>query len=213
MTAQYFLATKQHGCSPRFGWEVRGVVLVAWMLCVVFMVSGAVLGGAGGGGGSAMPPALYADQQLVDPRQESQARALMVTLRCPVCQGQSIADSDAPLAGDMRHHVRLKIADGQSAEQIRAWLVARYGRWVSYDPPFDSLTAPLWYGPLVFLVIAVAIAARLFRKRLCDAEGMDNAEEGEKTRENMVARNMATADENPSPALAVSTADSPKDIA
>src|SRR3546814_13600806 len=74
----------------------------------------------------------------------------MEELRCLVCQGQSIADSDAPLAGDMRHEVRSKIAAGASPGEIKAWLVARYGNWVSYDPPFDGEKAFLWLGPLVF---------------------------------------------------------------
>src|SRR3546814_15264738 len=92
-------------------------------------------------------------QQLKDPAQEKRAKALMEELRCLVCQGQSIADSDAPLAGDMRHEVRTKIAAGESPDAIKAWLVARYGNWVSYGPPFDGATAFLWLGPLLFLAI------------------------------------------------------------
>src|SRR3546814_14442038 len=82
----------------------------------------------------------------------------METLRCLVCQGQSIADSDAPLAGDMRHEVRSKIAAGESPDAIRKWLVARYGNWVSYDPPFDGATALLWLAPLLFLAIGLWLA-------------------------------------------------------
>src|SRR3546814_10417394 len=85
-----------------------------------------------------LPPAPYAYQQLKDPAQEKRAKALMEELRCLVCQGQSIADSDAPLAGDMRHEVRSKIAAGESPGEIKAWLVARYGNWVSYEQPFDG---------------------------------------------------------------------------
>ena len=69
---------------------------------------------------SAMPPARYAYSQLPDASQEAKARALMETLRCLVCQGQSIADSDAEMAGDMRALVREKIEEGQEPEQIRA---------------------------------------------------------------------------------------------
>ncbi|PKQ00155.1 MAG: hypothetical protein CVT74_05225 [Alphaproteobacteria bacterium HGW-Alphaproteobacteria-13] len=75
-----------------------------------------------------LPPAPYAYQQLNDPAKEAQAKALMDTLRCLVCQGQSIADSDAPLAGDMRHEVRAKIAAGESPDAIRAWLDRRLVR-------------------------------------------------------------------------------------
>ena len=111
-----------------------------------------------------MPPAPYAYQQLNDPAKEARAKALMEELRCLVCQGQSIADSDAPLAGDMRHEVRSKIAAGESPEEIRSWLVARYGNWVSYDPPFDAATALLWLGPLAFLLLGGWLAFGRFRR-------------------------------------------------
>ncbi|MBB6425606.1 cytochrome c-type biogenesis protein CcmH [Sphingopyxis sp. JAI128] len=110
-----------------------------------------------------LPPAPYAYQQLSDPAKEARAKALMEELRCLVCQGQSIADSDAPLAGDMRHEVRSKIAAGESPDEIKAWLVARYGNWVSYDPPFDGATALLWLGPLMFLAIGGWLAFGRFR--------------------------------------------------
>jgi cytochrome c-type biogenesis protein CcmH len=81
-----------------------------------------------------MPPAPYAYRQLDNPAQEAKAKALMETLRCLQCQGQSIADSDAPIAGDMRHQVRARIAAGEEPEAIRAWLIERYGDYVSYAP-------------------------------------------------------------------------------
>lgn len=117
-----------------------------------------------------LPPAPYAYQQLADPAQEAKAKALMETLRCLVCQGQSIADSDAPLAGDMRHEVRSKIAAGENPDAIRKWLVARYGNWVSYDPPFDAATALLWLGPLAFLVLGGFLAFGRFRRGEADGE-------------------------------------------
>lgn len=120
-----------------------------------------------------LPPAPYAYQQLNDPAKEARAKALMDTLRCLVCQGQSIADSDAPLAGDMRHEVRSKIAAGESPDEIRKWLVARYGNWVTYDPPFDAATALLWLGPLLFLGIGGWLAFGRFRRG--DGEGEDAA--------------------------------------
>ncbi len=120
-----------------------------------------------------LPPAPYAYQQLKDPAQEARAKALMEELRCLVCQGQSIADSDAPLAGDMRHEVRSKIAEGESPAAIKAWLVARYGNWVSYDPPFDMATAFLWLGPLLFLALGGWLAFGRFRGN--DSDGEDAA--------------------------------------
>ena len=72
-----------------------------------------------------MPPAPYAYRQLDDPALEAQAQALMETLRCLKCQSQSISDSDAPMAGDMRHQVRSRIAAGEEPEEIRRWLMKR----------------------------------------------------------------------------------------
>nr|WP_243846783.1 cytochrome c-type biogenesis protein [Sphingomonas japonica] len=114
---------------------------------------------------SQLPPAEYANKQLADPAKEAEAAELMATLRCIVCQGQAISDSDAEMAGDMRALVRERIAAGESADQIRAWLIARYGDYVSYDPPMSTATAPLWIAPLALLLIGGAIAARSFRRR------------------------------------------------
>ena len=100
---------------------------------------------------SSLPPSPWAYRQLPDPRQEARAKALMEELRCLVCQGQSIADSDAELAGDMRALVRERIAAGEAPSAIRAWLVERYGDWVSYAPPVEPLTWPLWAAPILLL--------------------------------------------------------------
>lgn len=114
---------------------------------------------------SSMPPARYAYTQLADPKQEAKAKALMNDLRCLVCQGQSIADSDAEMAGDMRALVRQKIEAGESPDEIKEWLVARYGNWVTYDPPLDAITWPLWIAPLVLLGAGIWIARGRFRRR------------------------------------------------
>jgi len=114
---------------------------------------------------TALPPAPWADRQLADPAQERKAKALMETLRCLQCQGQSIADSDAPIAGDMRHQVRERINAGEDPEAIRAWLVERYGDYVSYAPQVTAKTWPLYAGPLVLLALALLIARRRFVKR------------------------------------------------
>lgn len=107
-----------------------------------------------------LPPAPYAYRQLDDPALEAQAQDLMETLRCLKCQSQSIADSDAAMAGDMRHQVRTRIAAGESPEQIRAWLVARYGDYVSYKPAVSATTWPLFAIPLVLLALVVLILRR-----------------------------------------------------
>ena len=114
---------------------------------------------------SGLPPAALANTQLRDPEQEAKAQALMVTLRCLVCQGQSIADSDADMAGDMRALVRQHIQAGQSPATIRRWLIARYGDYVTYDPPFSFTTAPLWLAPLALLAFGAWIARGSFKRR------------------------------------------------
>lgn len=114
---------------------------------------------------SNLPPAPLADTQLPDPRQEAQAKALMETIRCLVCQGQSIADSDAELAGDMRAIVRERIAAGEKPEAIRAWLVRRYGSWVSYQPPLDRATWLLWVAPVLLVGVGLLVARSSFRQR------------------------------------------------
>jgi cytochrome c-type biogenesis protein CcmH len=114
---------------------------------------------------SNLPPAEYAYTQLSDPRQEAQAKALMETLRCIVCQGQSIADSDADMAGDMRALVRRRIQAGERPEDIRRWLVERYGNWVSYAPPVEPVTWPLWAAPIVLLLAGLLLARGRFRRK------------------------------------------------
>ena len=111
---------------------------------------------------SDLPPSRWANEQLPDARQEAKAKALMEELRCLVCQGQSIADSDAELAGDMRAMVRQRIAAGEEPEQVRGWLIQRYGNWVSYRPPVEPVTWPLWAAPILLLVAG----GWLLRKRL-----------------------------------------------
>lgn len=112
-----------------------------------------------------LPPAALADTQLPDPHQEAEARALMETLRCVVCQGQSIAQSDADMAGQMRALVRQRIANGEKPGEIRKWLVDRYGDYVTYDPPWSALTAPLWLMPLILLGLGAWIARASFTRR------------------------------------------------
>jgi len=114
---------------------------------------------------SLLPPAEWANKQLPDPRQEAAARDMMDEVRCLVCQGQSIADSDADMAGDMRNHIRRRIAAGETPDQIRTWLVERYGNWVTYDPPLDPVTWPLWAAPVVLLVLGLLLARGRFRRR------------------------------------------------
>lgn len=114
---------------------------------------------------SSLPPAYWANRQLPDPKQEAKAEALMEELRCLVCQGQSIADSDAELAGDMRDLVRRRIAAGEKPADIRAWLVQRYGTWISYRPTDEPAAWPLWLAPLALLLIGAFLIRGRIRTR------------------------------------------------
>ena len=133
---------------------MRGMVLAAAIVIAAPVVAD-----------SNLPPAHYANVQLADPSKEAAAHDLMVTLRCLVCQGQSIADSDAEMAGDMRALVRQRIEVGESPASIRQWLVQRYGDYVTYDPPLSAATAPLWIAPVLLLLVGGLIALRSFKRK------------------------------------------------
>ncbi len=133
--------------------------MIRWLIVLLLVLAGPALAD------SALPPARLADTQLPDPKQEAKAQQLMLTLRCLVCQGQSIADSNAEMAGDMRALVRRQIADGRSPLQVRDWLIARYGDYVTYDPPLSAATLPLWIAPIAFIAIGLWLARGSFKKR------------------------------------------------
>jgi cytochrome c-type biogenesis protein CcmH len=94
------------------------------------------------------------DEMLGDPALEARARAISQKLRCLVCQNQSIDDSDAPLAHDLRVLVRERLMAGDDDTQAIGFLVARYGNFVLLKPPLQADTIALWFGPLLFLVLA-----------------------------------------------------------
>jgi cytochrome c-type biogenesis protein CcmH len=114
---------------------------------------------------SSLPPAYWSNRQLPDPRQEAEAQGLMAELRCLVCQGQSIADSDAELAGDMRDLVRRRIAAGEKPSAVRGWLIQRYGTWISYKPTDEPAAWPLWLAPLALLLAGAWLIRRRIRLR------------------------------------------------
>ena len=139
-------------------------LVLALMLAVAapaFSLAGVTPAGAD----DSMPAAPWADRQLPDPALEAKAQALMVTIRCLVCQSQSIADSNASIAGDMRSQIRARIAAVESPESIRTWLIARYGDYVSYTPEPDAATWPLFVGPPVLVVIAGAVIVGRMRRK------------------------------------------------
>lgn len=121
----------------------------ALLPCVMLLILASPLAAQDG-----LPPAPYANRQLDDPALEAEAQELMETLRCLKCQSQSIADSDAPMAGDMRSQVRMRLAAGERPDAIRSWLTARYGDYVSYKPQIGSATWPLFAIPPALLALA-----------------------------------------------------------
>jgi cytochrome c-type biogenesis protein CcmH len=109
---------------------------------------------------------LAQEAQLADPALEQRARDLGREIRCVVCQSQSVADSDADIAQELRVLIREQIAAGRSDQEIRDYLVARYGDFVLFDPPFKASTYVLWIGPFAILVLAAIGVAIFFRRRV-----------------------------------------------
>ncbi len=97
--------------------------------------------------------------------QRARYQTLAQELRCLVCQNQNIADSDAPLAADLREQLRLQLTAGRSDAEITDYLTARYGDFVLYRPPFKASTWLLWLGPFVLLLVALVAALRMVRLR------------------------------------------------
>lgn len=133
--------------------------LRTWLAALLLLMAPSMLAAQ-----STMPPAPYAYTQLEDPAQEAVARELMHTLRCLQCQSQSIADSDAPVAGDMRHQVRTRIAAGESPDEVRAYLISRYGDYISYEPEISATTWPLFVLPILLILFAGLVVWRRIGK-------------------------------------------------
>lgn len=114
--------------------------------------------------------AVTPDEMLTDPRLENRARAIGKELRCLVCQNESIDDSNADLAHDLRVLVRQRLVAGDSDEQVKQYIVARYGTYVLLKPPFDAETYLLWFGPLILLLGAAGTAAIYLRRRTAAGE-------------------------------------------
>jgi cytochrome c-type biogenesis protein CcmH len=109
--------------------------------------------------------AVTPDERLADPALEARARALSLELRCLVCQNQSIDDSNAALARDLRVIVRERLLAGDTDEQVIDWIVARYGDFVLLRPAVKPATWPLWFAPLVVLILGVLAVVFFFRRR------------------------------------------------
>ncbi len=120
-------------------------------------------------------------EALPDPRQEARAVAIGQQMRCLVCQNESIEDSGADLARDLRRIVRQQVAEGKTDQQVTAWLVARYGNFVRLRPPFEWGTALLWGSPVIALAVG-AVAALLGRSRPAAPAPLSTAEQARLSR-------------------------------
>lgn len=110
--------------------------------------------------------AVQPNEMLANPQLEARARFISEDLRCLVCQNQSIDDSDADLAHDLRLLVRQRLLAGDSNEQVKQYLVDRYGDYVLLNPPFKASTLVLWLGPIFFLLVAILIVFVFYRRRV-----------------------------------------------
>ncbi|HEU5398458.1 MAG TPA: cytochrome c-type biogenesis protein [Gammaproteobacteria bacterium] len=117
--------------------------------------------------GLLLAPAFAIDSEAPfrDPALETRYENLIHDFRCLVCQNETVADSDADLAADFRRQIRGMVAAGKTDEEIRSYMVARYGDFVLYKPPVQIDTWLLWGGPFLFLAIGLAVGIRVLRRR------------------------------------------------
>jgi cytochrome c-type biogenesis protein CcmH len=114
--------------------------------------------------------------QFDSPEQEARFRQLGYELRCPKCQNQAIGDSDAEISGDLRAEVYRMLKEGATDAEIKDFMVARYGRYVLYNPPLDQQTLILWFGPAGLLVLGgILVVLRIRRSKKALEEGASQA--------------------------------------
>ena len=117
-----------------------------------------------------------------DPALERRVTRLAHELRCLVCQNQTIADSNAPLAVDLRNQIREQLAAGKSERDVIDFMVQRYGDFVLYRPPFKATTVLLWAGPFLFMVAGLVFLVRLLRRRRVPEPQLSEAERAQAAR-------------------------------
>jgi len=145
------------------------LVIFAFLSFVAFAPSPVLAAGEQPEESTYVPP-------LADPVLEARAKSLQKELRCLVCQGQSIDESNAPLAADLRRLIRQQIQGGQSDDDIKSFLVARYGAFVLMKPPVREDTFILWFGPALLVLIGggvIGVTVLRARRRLATDQGND----------------------------------------
>ncbi len=145
-------------------------------LVLVAAIFATPLAGAQDAAGTAAPTV------VADPALEAEVMELSHKLRCLVCQNQSIAESNAPLAIDLRNQVREQLAAGRSQRDVLGYLVDRYGDFVLYEPPLKATTLLLWGGPALFLFGAAGWLVYRLRRRVREAAEMADLSEAERRR-------------------------------
>ena len=143
---------------------------------LAFLLAGFFILAGGLGGASAVEP----DERLDDPVLEQRAREISQQLRCVVCQNQSIDESDAPLARDLRLIIRERLVEGDNNEQVIGFVVDRYGDFVLLKPPFQADTYLLWFGPFIIFLMGGLLIFYYFRKVLGAVPEDDNSDPGDR---------------------------------
>ena len=149
-----------------------------WLVCLLFAAAASV---------AAARDALPLSD---DPALEQRVMHLSSELRCLVCQNETLADSHADLAVDLRNQVREQMRAGKSDEQIKEWLTQRYGDFVLYRPPVKSSTWVLWFGPFVLLVVAGAVFVTYLRRRSARTEVVQLTAEAHRRAQALLAEDM-----------------------
>jgi cytochrome c-type biogenesis protein CcmH len=121
------------------------------LFCMLMLISSTVLAGE-------------AKPLTEDPVLEARLKAMSHELRCLVCQNQTLSDSNAPLAEDLRKEIRAQMREGKTDKEVIDYLVARYGDFVRYRPPVNNSTALLWFGPFLLLIIGGLVLYRVLKK-------------------------------------------------
>lgn len=134
----------------------RFITQVLLLFCFLQMCNGAVAG--------------VAKPLAEDPVIEARLKAMSHELRCLVCQNQTLSDSNAPLAEDLRREIRSQMREGKTDQQVIDYLVARYGDFVRYRPPVNSYTLLLWFGPFFLLLIGGFMLYRMLKKQVGNSD-------------------------------------------
>lgn len=117
-------------------------------------------------------------------------------MRCPKCQNQNLAGSDAPIANDLRHELQRLLKEGKSDREITDYMVSRYGEFILYEPPFDKKTAALWLAPVAFLIIGIGVLVKIARRRAATANNVELTAEEQVKLQQLLREGPIVRDEN-----------------